>query len=199
MAKSANNATPEGGGGEFEAFLADVDEFIAKWCDKVRLIAQHESDPVMKLYQEGAQNAWIGARGELSKIYQGLDPGGRRPLDEAVKISGMQKLVQGANDLLSGGSLVSTTALLDLGTIIEKIKWFILCILGCLGIDLPCIIECLFKLIDNFFRLFVGPVSKDAADYYFKVETRASLVMQQMIKERALRRGCSCGGASEGD
>src|ERR1043166_5038124 len=110
MANIGNDATPEGGGGQFEAFLGGVHEFIGRWGDKVRLIAQHESDPVMKLYQEGAQNAWDGARGELSKIYQGLDPEGRRALDEAVKISGMQKLVQGANELLSGGTLVSTTA-----------------------------------------------------------------------------------------
>jgi hypothetical protein len=199
MAKSANNATPEGGGGQFEAFLGEVEAFITQWCDKVRASAENDSDAVMQLYQEGARNAWIGARGELSKIYQGLDQDGRRQLDEAMTISGMLILVQNANSLLSGGRLVSTTSLLNLGTIIEKIKWFIQCILDCLGIQLPCILSCLFALIDNFFRLFLGPVSRDYADYMLKLEDQAFLVRMQMIREKSLRKGCSCGGASDRD
>jgi hypothetical protein len=199
MAKIGNDAKPEDGGGQFEAFLGDVETFITQWCDKVRLSAENDSDAVMQLYQEGARNAWIGARGELSKIYQGLDLEGRRLLDQAVMISGMQILVQNANSLLSGGKLVSTTSLLNLGTIIEKIKSFILCILDCLGIHLPCIIRCLFILIDNFFRLFLGPVSRDYADYYLKLEDQVSLVRMQTIRETNLRKGCSCGGASDRD
>jgi hypothetical protein len=200
MAKTANNAPPEGGGGEFGTFLRAVRAFIPPWCEQVRSqSAEKDRDPGMRLYEEAILNAWDGAAHELSQIYQRLDPEARAELDRSVRVSGMLVLVERATSLVSSGQLVSAAALLDLGTIIEKIKWFISCILDCLGIPFPCLLWCLFNLLDNFFRLFVGPVSRDYARYYFEIEWQASEVRMQMLREQKLRKGCSCGGASDRD
>jgi hypothetical protein len=200
MAKNENSAGPEGGGGQFETFLHAVRAFIPPWCEQVRSQSgEQDRVAVMRLYEEAILNAWDGSAQELLQLYRRLDPEGRAKLDNSVMVSGMLRLVEHATTLVSSGSLVSAAALLDLGTIIEKIKQFIYCILNCLGIDIPCLLTCLFNLIDNLFRLFVAPVSRDYADYYFKLEEQASMVRIQMHREQRSRKGCSCGGSNNGE
>jgi hypothetical protein len=198
MAKLENEAKTEGGAGPsgpFEAFLRAVRAFAALWCEAVTSQSgEKDRAAVMRLYQEAILNAWDGAAHDLSQLYQRLDPEARTELNRAVATSGMLQLVEHASSLVSSGQLASTTSLLDLGTIFEKIKAFILCILDCLGIQLPCIIRCLFDLIDNLIRIFLGPVSRDYADYYFKIEEQAFQVRLHSLQEQKLRRGCSCAG-----
>ena len=178
MAKNPNNNTePADDGGEFESFLRAVQTFLPLLCEQIRLqCPEKDREPVMRLYEEAMLNAWNGSMQELSQFYHRLDPAGRAELNKAVRISGMLTLVEHATALLSSGKLVSAPALLDLGSILEKIKQFIYCILGCLGIDFPCLLKCLFALLDNLFQLFVAPVSREYADYYFVLETQASQV-----------------------
>jgi hypothetical protein len=198
MAKNPNHAEPEGGGGgEFESFLRAVQTLLPLLCQQIRShCPEKDREPVMGLYDEALQNAWSGSMQELLQYYHRLDPTGRAELDNAVRISGMLTLVEHATSLVSSGRLVSAAALLDLGTIIEKIKAFIQCILNCFGINI-CILNCLFILIDNIFGLFVAPVSREYADYYFAIEKQAAEVRLLMLREQKLRKGCSCGGASD--
>jgi hypothetical protein len=198
MAKIENGAnagsgakTGGGGGGQFESFLSIVPAFIAALCKQVIAHAEADRHLGMRLYQEAIQNAFEGAHGELKKMYQGMEPELRVQLDQAVMISGIVPLVEGGTSLIESGRLASLAALLDLASIIEKIKQFIMCILDCLGIHL-CILNCLFILIDNLFGIFLGPVSREQAEYLSKLEDTAFAKRLLLLRERRMREGCSC-------
>jgi hypothetical protein len=195
MAKNENGVKTEGSGGQFEAFLHLAGTFFQNWCGQVRALNEaKDRDPAMRLYQTAIGDAWAGATQELSQLYQSMEAPGRAELDRSVVISGMLSLVEGANSLVSSRQLVSLAPLLDLASIVEKIKQFIRCILACLGIDI-CILNCLFLLIDNFFGNFLGPVSREQAEHLYELETRASKMRILMHQERNLtRKGCSCAG-----
>lgn len=196
MAKTENTSAPESGGPKsggdpFETFLRAVPPFIAAFCGRVIAHADADRHPGMRLYQEAMQNAFRGAHDELTKLYHGMEPETRSRLDQAVANSGMLQLVEGGSALIESGQLTSLPALLDLGSIIEKIKQFILCILDCLGIHL-CILNCLFILIDNLFGLFLGPVAREQAEYFSRLEDIAFGKRLLLLKERKMRDGCSC-------
>jgi hypothetical protein len=200
MANSDEGAKTKAGGGQFETFLGAVDALIKVWTGLVKSqIEENDRKLVMGLYEEASRTTWGGVASELSKIYRQMGPAGRADLDNAVVASGMLLLVEHATTLASSGQLVSTPSILDLGTIFEKIKDFILCIFDCLDINLPCFILCLLSLLDNFFRLYVGPVSQEYADYYLKIEGQTSQNRLHMLRERKMRKGCSCSGARDQD
>lgn len=198
MAKTENNSGPEAGGpragvgdSPFETFLRAVPPFLSAFCRHVIAHAEADRHLGMRLYQEAMQNAFHGAHGELTKLYQGMEPDTRSRLDQAVISSGMQQLVEGGTALIESGQLTSVASLLDLGSILEKIKQFIQCILDCLGIHL-CILNCLFILLDNLLGLFLGPVSREQAEYFSKLEDMAFGKRLLLLRERKLREGCSC-------
>ncbi len=197
MARSENSSNAEpgtpraGSSGPFETFLRAVPTFLSAFCGRVIAHAEADRHPGMRLYQEAMQNAFRGAHDELTRLYQGMEQETRSRLDQAVTNSGMLQLVEGGTALIESGQLTSQAALLDLGSILEKIKQFILCILDCLGIHL-CILNCLFLLLDNLFGLFLGPVSREQAEYFSKLEDAAFGKRLLLLKERKMRAGCTC-------
>lgn len=159
---------------QLEALLKATREFTVVWCDQVRQhAAEKDRDPIMRLYQDAMVNAWDSASREIAERYDRLDPGVRAEINRCVTATGIIATVENAREIAASGQLPSALALFDLGTIFEKIKDLILAILECLGIDLGCLIKILLNFIDNLLRLFTGRISREHADYYFKIEEQA--------------------------
>ena len=180
--------------GEFLSFLEAVTAVIPAWSTSVTaLLGESDRIHVMNVYADTFAETWNGSAEELTRIYRGLGVEAQRKMDHLVRASGMLMFIQRTTALIEKGELVSPEARLSVGSIFEKIKQFIMCILDCLGIDLPCIIVCLFQLLDNLIDNFVGIVSPDSANYLFTLEERASKVRQFRAKERKIASGCACG------
>lgn len=171
---------------QLDTLLKLTREFAIVWCEQVRQHAgEKDRDPVMRLYQEAMVNAWESAGREVAQISDRLDLGVRTEIDRYIVAAGIIVTVQNAREIAASGQLASAPALFDLGTIFEKIKDLIQAILECLGIDLGCLIKILFNFIDNLLRLFTGRVSREYADYYFKIEEQAFQVRQRLIAQHA--------------
>lgn len=199
MAEAEISSKPEDGSDEFKQFLHNFGDFITKWGDQVITHCEGaDSRLVMRLQKDAMVNSWHGAQGELSNIYDRLSADGRTQLNQAIRKSGMDVFVEGAISLVTSGQLVSSDSLLSLGSIFEKVKSFIECVLSCLGIEVPCLIRCLFDLLDNFLGLFAQFVSPEHALYFHELENRVSRVRQNRQRERNLRKGgCSCSDGNE--
>lgn len=171
---------------QLQSLLKLTREFTIVWCEQVRQHAgEKDRDPVMRMYQNAMVNAWESASREVAQLCDRLDPGVRAEIDRYVAASGIIATVESAREIAASGQLASALALFDLGTIFEKIKDLILAILECLGIDLGCLIKILFNFIDNLLRLFTGRVSREYADYYFKIEEQAFQVRLRLTAQHA--------------
>lgn len=183
MAQNSDTAATQ-----LQTLLVLAREFTLVWCEQVRRFAgEKDRDPVMRLYQEGMVNAWESLARELTQTTERLDAGVVAEIDRYIAAAGIITMVQNARDIAASGQLGSAPALFDLGTIIEKIKDLIQAILKCLGIDLGCLIDILINFIDNILRLFTGRVSREYADYYYKIEEQAFRVRLRLMEEHERR------------